>query len=105
MKPGQKRWIPVLVALLVAVLLSTGGGEMAVAAADPRVTVGTIMIPAVAFVPTSDNWSYTNYGHFLWANSSSSFIAPLSFPVPGVSVGRITLHAATPTCCRASTSA
>jgi hypothetical protein len=88
----RRIWIPVLVGLLVAVLLGPAGG--AVAAAEPRVTVASIMVPAAAFTPTVDEADYLNAVNYLGVNNSGHyFFAPLSFASPEVSVRRITLYA------------
>jgi hypothetical protein len=89
----NRLWIPVLVGLLVAALLGpTGGG--AATAAEPRLTTASIMIPAAAFIPTTDNFDYNNDGYGLQVTlGSGGFIAPLSFPVPVVNIKKITLYA------------
>ena len=63
-------------------------------AVEPRVTTRSIMIPAAAFIPTTDNFDYLNTGFGLEMTSgTANFTAPLSFPVPVVNIKRITLYA------------
>ena len=88
----QRLWVPVVVGLLVAVLLGPAGADGALAAAEPRVTVASIMIPAAVFIPFSDYVQY-QYGTFLQAPSGGSFSAPVSFPVAEVDIRRITIYA------------
>ena len=86
----RKLWVPALVGLLVAALV----GPTVVTAAEPRLTTKTIMVPAAAFIPTTDNSDYGNEGLALWVGSSyGNFTAPLSFPVPVVNIKKITLYA------------
>ena len=93
MKQGRRRWIPVLVALLVAVLLGPAGGG-AVTAVEPRTVTASIMIPAAALVPITDGYDYVNNGYDLYVGSDHGyFTAPVLFPVPLVSIRRITLYA------------
>jgi len=81
-----------LVALLAAVLVGPGGGE--VTAAEPRVTVRHIMVPAAAFIPSMDGLDYFNGGGVLEMNSGlGTFTAPLLFPAIVVDIRRITLYA------------
>jgi hypothetical protein len=89
----RRLWVPVLAALLVATLVGPAGG--AVTAAEPRATVGTITIPAGAFIPTRDDWDFSNAGDALWLDSgtTAAFTAPLFFPVPEVTIRKITLYA------------
>ncbi|MFH1331641.1 MAG: hypothetical protein ABIJ48_13505 [Actinomycetota bacterium] len=90
MSTMRRLWVPLLAALLVAVLIGPG----VVTAAEPRATTGKIMIPAAAFVPTSDNWDYINHGYFLTMDSGSGvFNAPLVFPVPVVNIRKVILYA------------
>ena len=89
---SRKIWVPVAVALLVAMFVGPGG----VTATEPRLTTASIMIPASAFHPTSDDVDYKNEA-YLKANSATGvngyFQAPLVFPVPVVNIKRITLYA------------
>ena len=63
-------------------------------AAEPRLTTASIMIPAAAFIPTTDDWDYSNNGYGVdLASGSGNFTAPLSFPVPVVNIKKITLYA------------
>ena len=87
----QRLWVPVVVGLLVAVLLGPAGADGALAAVEPR-TVASIMIPAVAFIPSSDGVDYS-VGTFLQVSSAGSFFAPVSFPVSDVDIRRITIYA------------
>ena len=90
MSTMRRLWVPVLAALLVALLVGPG----VVTAAEPRATGGKIMIPAAAFIPTSDNWDYANNGSTLYTISGSGgFTAPLVFPVPVVKIKKIILYA------------
>ena len=82
--------VPLLVALLVAMLVGPG----VVTAAEPRATGGKVMIPAAAFSPTNDNWDYYNNGYALNTVSGyGEFTAPLVFPVPVVKIKKIILYA------------
>jgi len=91
MKQTKRLGVPLLVALLVALPLSVGAGGAA--AEEPRATTGSIMIAAAAFNPTTDDWDYNNNGIWLTSATGGTFIAALSFPVPVVSIRRITLYA------------
>jgi hypothetical protein len=87
----RRLWVPLLVSLLVAGVLSVGGG--AATAAEPRLTTASIMIPAAAFIPTY-NSDYFSLGLYLAvASGSGSFTAPLSFPVQVVNIKKITAYA------------
>lgn len=89
---SKRLWVPVLAGLLIAGLLGVGGGGAA--AVEPRTVAASIMIPAAAFTPSSDNRDYDNYGDNLLLNTGTGgFIAALSFPVPVVEIRRITLYA------------
>jgi hypothetical protein len=87
----RRLWVPLLAALLVAALV----GPSAVTAAEPRDSVGTMTIPAAAFSPTRDDWDFSNAGDALWLDSgtTAAFTAPLFFPVPEVTIRKITLYA------------
>jgi hypothetical protein len=86
----RRLWVPLLVAALVAALV----GPAAVTAAEPRITTQSIMIPASAFIPTTDDWDFGNSGYGLYvASGTGNFVAPLSFPVPVVNIKKITLYA------------
>jgi len=88
----SRLWIPVLVGLLVAVVIGpTGGG--AVEASKPRVATASIVVSAGAFVAIDSGSAYHNEGFYLAAPSGASFLAPVVFPVPVVSIRRITLYA------------
>jgi hypothetical protein len=50
-------------------------------------------VPAAAFIPTQDDWDYINNGYFLEADTSSEFVAPLSFPVDNVRIDRVIMRA------------
>ena len=90
----RKFTTPLLAGLLVAALLGMSrGGDSAIAAPQAR-TGGKIMIPAAAFIPTTDNWDYANNGSTLYTISSGGgFTAPLVFPVPVVKIKKIILYA------------
>lgn len=87
--------ISVLVALLVAVLLGVPGATgQTGGATEPRATVGNLMIPAGAFTPSEDDADYANMGDVLEVfGAPATFNASLLFPVPTVSIRRITLYA------------
>jgi len=70
----RKLLVPVLVGLLVAGV-SGVGGDGAVAA-EPRVTTRSIMIPAAAFIPTTDDPDYYNLGIDLHVHNEGVFYAP-----------------------------
>lgn len=90
MSTMRRLWVPVLAALLVAMLIGPG----VVTAAESRATTGKIMIPAASFIPTTGYWDYTNNGSVLYMNSGSgTFTAPLVFPVPEVNIRKIILYA------------
>jgi len=86
----RRVWIPVLVGLLAAVLV----GSTAVTATEPRVTTTSVMIPAGAFIPTTDDWDYFHPGSSVALNDGhGNFTAPVWFPVPVVNIKRITVYA------------
>jgi len=91
MKQTKRLGVPLLVTLLVALPLSVGAGGAAAEA--PRATTGSIMIPAAAFTPSSNDWEYDNSGLDLITSTGGNFLAPLSFPVPVVNIRRIILYA------------
>jgi hypothetical protein len=80
-------YVPMLLALLVAVLLGPG----VVTAAEPRATTGRIMIPAAAFNPTGPTIEYSNGGYYL--TGTGTYQAMVEFPAPVVNIRRITLYA------------
>ena len=87
-------WAPMLVAVLVAVLLGVPGSSAEVAAVEPRLTTASIMIPAAAFIATTNNWDYDNNGYYLKMNAGNgNFSALLAFPVSAVKIKKITLFA------------
>lgn len=88
----KRLWVPVLAGLLVAGLLGVGGGGAV--AAEPRTVTASIMIPTAAFIPAYDGIDYSNWGpHITVGSTGGAFAAPLSFPVPVVTIRRITLYA------------
>ena len=91
---NKRLLVVVLVAVLVAgLLVGLGNGDEAVAK-EPRATIGKIVVPAAAFIPTTDNWNYDSVGWSLgMVSGSGGFTAPLSFPVPVVNIRRVTLSA------------
>ena len=94
MAQARRIWAPVLVAVLVAVLLGVPGSGAEVAAVEPRLTTASIMIPAAAFIATTNNWDYDNNGYYLGMNAGNgNFSALLAFPVSEVSIKRVTLYA------------
>jgi hypothetical protein len=87
----RRLWGPVLAALLVAALVGPAGGV--VTAAEPRVTTRTISIPVAAFNPTTGGLDFTSQGYGLWLNAGSgTFVAPLFFEAPVVTIKRITFY-------------
>jgi hypothetical protein len=91
MSSKRRSWVPLLAALLVALMLSPVAGS---AATEPRLTTATIMVPAAAFVPTSNSFDYSNGGSDLSVSAgTANFLAELTFPVPVVTIRRITLYA------------
>ena len=86
-----------LLALMVAAVLSVPGDRGQAGAVEPRETTASIMIPAAAFIPSTGEWSYGNNGNWLSVNSGGlgygHFTAAVSFPVPVVTIKRITLYA------------
>jgi len=88
----KRLWVPLLVALLVAVLLGPG----VVAGAEPRATVTrSIMIPGAAFTPIDDQQDYSVgvSGVMGGAMGTTTLFAPLWFPVTVVNIKKITLYA------------
>lgn len=89
---SRRLWVPLLAGLLVAGMLGVAGGGAA--AVEPRATTASIMIPAAAFIPASDDSDYINNGRVLFLGAgTATFTAPVSFPAPVVSIKRITLYA------------
>ena len=90
----RRLWVPLLVALLVAALV----GPTGVTAVEPRTVTAKIMIPAAAFVLVPHQGDYVDYanngdtlqGNYWW---HQSFLAPVEFPVPQVTVRSIALYA------------
>jgi hypothetical protein len=83
----------VLVAALVAVLVGPlGSGEQARAGVEPRTTAAAVMIPAGAFLAASGSLDYLGDGAVVITHNDGTLVAPLSFPVPVVSIRRITLY-------------
>jgi len=93
MVQSRRLWVPVLAALLVAVVLGSGGG--AVAAVEPRVTTASIMIPGAAFTPMDADQEYSIgvSGVMGGATGTTTLFAPLWFPVAVVNIKKITLYA------------
>ena len=88
----RRLWFPLLAGLLVAGVLGVGG--VGAAALEPRTVTASIMVPAAAFNPNTDDWDYINQGFNIAMNDGSgNFTAPLSFPVGVVNIKRITLYA------------
>jgi hypothetical protein len=75
--------------LLAAILVGVSG---ATSRAEPQTVTGTIMIPAAAFGPVDgqNTWSSPDDNRLM---GTGAFRAPAEFPVPLVSVRRITLYA------------
>ena len=88
----RRLWAPVVVGMLVTGVLGIGGGGAV--AVEPRTVTASVMIPATAFIPNSDDVDYFISGLVLRTpTGNGNFTAPLSFPVPVVSIKRITLYA------------
>jgi len=82
-----------LLALLVAAVLSLPGDEGQAAAVEPRTTTANIMIPAAAFTPTNSNFGYAfDNRELVAAGGFAYFVAPLTFPVPVVDIQKLTLY-------------
>jgi len=86
----RRFWAPMLVALLVAALLGPTGG--AVTAIEPRLVTANLMVPAGAFVPVRATDGYQNAGTLLWTDTGGDFLASITFPVPIVTIRKITLY-------------
>jgi hypothetical protein len=88
---ARRLWVPVLVALLVAVLV----GPTVVATAEPRVTVTrTVTISSAAFAPISDNVDYyASVDELRTESGSGTFFAPVSFDAPAVTIKKVTFYA------------
>ncbi len=85
--------LPVACLVLAMALWPTASGPEAAAAPRPR-TLHTMTVPAAAFVPSNDQIEYLNAAYYLTTLTGfSSFIAPLQFPYPEVTIKRVTLHA------------
>ena len=90
----RRAWAPVLLVVLVLLsgMLVGSAGESG--AAQPRLTVSSIMIPAAAFVPTRNTFDYQNLGVALSMISGDGYFTfPVSFPAAVVDIRRITLYA------------
>jgi hypothetical protein len=80
--------IPMVLAALVAVLV---GPSMATAATE---VTERVMIPASAFIPTTDDADYSSAGYHLNLDSGlADFTAPLALPAQKVRMKRIALYA------------
>lgn len=88
MSTTRRVCLPLLVALLVALLAGPG----LVSAAEPRLTDSSLMIPAAAFIPGTDDEDYHIFGEYLQSYGTGDFYVPLSFPAAEVSIKRITLY-------------
>ena len=86
----KRLWAPVLVALLVAALLGPASG--AVTAVEPRLVTANLLVPAGAFVPVRTTDGYQNAGTLLWTDTGGDFLTEVTFPVPIVTIKRITLY-------------
>lgn len=88
----SRLWVPVLVGCLVAGLVGVGGGGAV--AVEPRTVTASIMIPTAAFIPAYDGIDYYNNGQeTTMGTAGGTVFALLSFPVPVVSIRRITVYA------------
>lgn len=83
----------VLLALLVAVLLSLPGEGGQAVAVEPRAVTTKVMIPAAAFAPGANHYRYTNGGEMVITPDHAVMVAPVLFPVPEVTIQGITLYA------------
>lgn len=88
---GQRRWVPLVLGLLVAMLL----GPTAAPAAEPRTTTVSLVIPAAAFTPVNENIAYDNDGLDLTVDGAGggTFVFALAFPVQIVTIQKLTLYA------------
>ncbi len=91
MVASTRLWAPLVVGLLVAGALGIGGSGAA--AVEPRVTAGSIMIPASAFIPATGGLDYYNLGSDLHVHGAGEFYAPLWFPAPVVDIKKVTIYA------------
>ena len=91
MARSKSLWVPVLVGCLVAVLLGPAGGGAG--AVEPRTVTASIMISDAAFSTNNDVFDYAKGSAIQALSGSPNFAAPLSFPVPVVSIRKITLYA------------
>jgi hypothetical protein len=80
-----------LLALLVAVLLSVPGEGEQAGAVEPRTVTARIMIPAAAFYDEAHDGDFLSVS---WTNYTTVFLAPVEFPVQQVTVRGITMYAA-----------
>lgn len=88
----RRMWVPALLAALVVGLI----GPSVVSAVEPRATTKKVMIPAAAFIATTDQWDYSNNGvNLSMMSGSGNFTAPIPFNVPAsrVSIKKIVLYA------------
>ena len=81
----------VLLALLVAVLLSVPGEGGQAGAAEPRTVVAKMMIPAAAFYDEHHDGDFLSV---TWTDYTTVFLAPVQFPRRQVTVREITIYAA-----------
>jgi hypothetical protein len=90
---NKRLWAALLVGLLVVGLLVGLGDDEEAVAKQSRATLGKIMVPAAAFIPIEDERYYNQGWKLTMTRYSGWFNAPLSFPVPQVSIRKITLIA------------
>ncbi|MCU0280940.1 MAG: hypothetical protein MUE66_03735 [Acidimicrobiia bacterium] len=92
---SRRLWVPLLVAMLAAALVGPG----MVAGAEPRTTVTvTVVVPAAAFTPASDDLEYRKTAGHLALNTQSfwyepNFYAPVYFEASTVTIKKVTFYA------------
>jgi len=93
---NTKRLLPVLLVaglIVGAAAWPSGAGTEAAAAPESRSSIHKLVIPAAAFLPAYPGFDYVHGGDYLSALSGfASFIAPIQFPYPVVTIKEITLH-------------
>ena len=94
---SKRLWAVPLVGLLVAGLLVGFGDEDEAVAKEPRVTIGKIMVGASAFTPNEnglgggDTAYHFNDVSLVVISEYGGFVAPVSFPVPVVTIRKMSL--------------
>lgn len=91
--PRRLLLVLLVAGLVVAAAWPTGAVGEATAAPEPRSGIHKLVIPAAAFIPGYPNLEYVHGGEYLSALSTfATFIAPIQFPYPEVTIKAITLH-------------